>query len=253
VVFSATWAVRRWKAVRILTTLQATGKLYIDWEQPSWARSINRKWAMLLPGARLTNVQLYGDAGGEEVAWAIRAWGLPQSIKVSYVKPEAPEAKACLRALGRLSTVKVLALTGTHLTDEEMARLLEQFPKLETLSLSKTNYSGSHFPAHATLRSVDFADLPFADESLAAVLRCPALQSVILNRTMVTPAGVRQMPQLRKQPLKVFLLFYVRPPPRIPPQRPGELTDEEGKELEQLLLQAWPGLETRMRPTFDLN
>jgi Leucine-rich repeat (LRR) protein len=115
---------------------------------------------------------------------------------------------ACLRSLGPKPSLTALYLAGTEVSGEVLP-ILEHFPQLKTLNLSKTRLTDAdlrsdHWPKLARLEILFLNDLLLTDSGLedfraTVVEKLPGLKSLGLSNTRITTASfdvLRQLPQL---------------------------------------------------------
>jgi hypothetical protein len=236
-VLSTAWVARRWWAVRILETEAAVeygtecrwqlafgkGSSGIEW------------WARLWPTSHVKEVAIYRRAGFTPgLAWAVRVCGRLEGVSAKAAGPEISgddrEMRALLTALGPQPGVLFLGIEEVEVTDADLAALLPQLPGLRELVLWDTSCTGANFPVMPSLESVGTLRSPISDAGLTALLRQPALKSMVIFSDEVTPAGVLQVSQLRRAGLTEM---------RVCSERIGQ---REGQRLEETVRAACPDL-----------
>jgi hypothetical protein len=150
--------------------------------------------------------------------------------KLPAVDPRTIEHfKDFVEKIGPLPELEVLEV---DLQDDGLATLLERCPRLRSLALAETSYSGEEFPMMERLEEIYTYDTTISDEGLAAMLRCPALKSLqIVGGDKVTKAGLLRIPQLRRPALREVKIKWAR------------LTQQEALEVVQAIQAACPDLQ----------
>jgi internalin A len=98
--------------------------------------------------------------------------------------------------LKQLTTLKELSLSGTLVTDENLATL--DNAALETLWVNRTKVTGAGLKGLKSLRAVYLTDTPTNDEGLKGLAGAAALKTLGLMNTEVTDAGLKQLAGLDK-------------------------------------------------------
>jgi hypothetical protein len=206
-VFSTAWLTRRWMAVRILDAAGERLEVNCHWELPRWAKPPDPRWK-LLPCARVISIDVSSSLqDGRELAWAVQRCGPLSGMGVSFDTDrveDGREVRAFLRELGRQKQAVAIEMKNVPLENSELTDLLKRLPNLEILTLTNMPVSGAGFPPLAALRIVSISNSPISDEGLAALLRCPSLNTLNLVNTEVTLAGIRQLPHWRQKELAAF-------------------------------------------------
>lgn len=145
--------------------------------------------------------------------WLAERWGKDFFHDVFYVtfakinaQPQAgvnsPAAKhvaevddRMLQALGDLSELRWLALTGSAITDNGL-KALSRLPRIERLWVGQTNITDvglQRLASIPTLTHLWIEATPTSDRGLAALVKLPNLKSLSLGSPLFTATGLRQL------------------------------------------------------------
>jgi Leucine-rich repeat (LRR) protein len=119
-----------------------------------------------------------------------------------------PVFDVALLSIARLSQLKQLDISRTHVTDEGMRHHegLKKLKALRSLRLDETNVTGSGFRdwSNTRLRELSLRDCPIDDNGMEAIGRLESLYSLDLSNTPVNDSQLHHLTGL----LNLIVLYY---------------------------------------------
>lgn len=104
-----------------------------------------------------------------------------------------------VKAIGECTTIDVLKLDNTNITNENMSQL-EKLGKLRSLTIANTNIddNGLFFIASLGLEILDISNTKITDRGLSALVSMSNMRLLSLKNTNITDNGILNLKELKK-------------------------------------------------------